>query len=93
MVGTTNYSQDDIETLFRIDFGVANNVSEDLASRFLISGYIEETVPTLATVKVRRAGLPDMYAGLTLHGRTFLAAIRDGLETRWTEWKPSLQNN
>lgn len=88
MIASTKYSQADIDILFRIDFGVANDISENLASRFIVSGYIEETPSLQATVHVKRTDLPDLFAELTLEGRTFLASIRDGLETRWIAWRP-----
>lgn len=68
MIASTKYSQADIDILFRIDFGVANDISENLASRFFVSGYIEEIPSLQATVHVKRTDLPDLFAELTLEG-------------------------
>lgn len=87
MIATTNFSQPDIDTLFKIDHGCAGPVNPDLAARLTLVGFIEETPPLQGTAKTIDAD-GERYLGITAKGRNFMASIRDGLETNWKEWKP-----
>jgi len=87
MNATTNLSQQDVDTLFKIDHRCAGLVNSDLAARLTMVGYIERKEPLQSTASTMDAD-GERYIGITHRGRMFMAAIREGLETRWQEWKP-----
>jgi len=86
-MNSTNFSQDDIDTLFKIDYGCAGFVSPDLAARLTLVGYLESKEPLQGTATTVDAE-GERHLGITYKGRLFMAAIRDGLEPNWTQWKP-----
>jgi hypothetical protein len=95
MTDSTNFSQDDIDVLFKIDYGCAGVVDSNLASRLLIAGHIEQRAALQGTA-IYMEMAEEKYIGISHRGRTFLASIRDGVEEHrsngekecWREWKP-----
>ncbi len=83
-------SQEDVDLFFQIEHGYHEAIAVDVAGRFVVQGYLRPLKDCNAAHSVTAAELEGrrIYLGLTAAGRTFLAAVRDGLYDRHA-WKPS----
>lgn len=86
---STSLTQGDVDLLFQVEHGCHEAIALDVAGWFVPRGFLrpmqdEESTRSLTSIGVdgRR-----IYLDLTLEGRTFLAAVRDGMNG-FREWKP-----
>lgn len=82
MNAATKLSQEDVDTLFQVDFPMHESIATDLAARLLVLGYLASIEPAYALQASTTADVDGqpVYLRLTESGRLFLAKIRDRLE-------------
>lgn len=89
MGNSTSLTQNDVDLLFQVEHGCHETIALDVAGRFVLLGLLHPLQDVEATHSLTSTGVDGhrIYLGLTVAGRAFLAAVRDGMNS-FREWKP-----
>lgn len=89
MENSTSLTQNDVDLLFQVEHGCHETIALDVAGRFVLLGLLRPMQDEESARSLTSAGVDGrrIYLDLTMEGRTFLAAVRDGMNS-FREWKP-----
>lgn len=88
MENSTSLTQNDVDLLFQVEHRCHETIDLDIAGRFVVLGFLRPIPDEAAVQSLTSAGVDGhrIYLDLTMEGRTFLAAVRDGMNG-FREWR------